>query len=32
MSFGAGAAYLAAGGPAAFLLSRVIAKIDWEGR
>lgn len=32
MSFGAGAAYLAAGGLAAFLLSRVIAKIDWEGR
>ena len=32
MSFGAGAAYLAAGGLAAFLLSKVIAKIDWEGR
>jgi len=32
ISFGAGAAYLAAGGLAAFLLSKVIAKIDWEGR
>jgi SSS family solute:Na+ symporter len=32
MSFGAGAAYLAVGGLAAFLLSKVIAKIDWEGR
>ena len=30
--WGAGAAYLAAGGLAAFLLSKVIAKIDWEGR
>ena len=32
ISFGAGAAYLAVGGLAAFLLSKVIAKIDWEGR
>ncbi len=32
MEWGAGAAYLAAGGLAALLLSRVIAKIDWEGR
>jgi len=32
VGLGAGAAYLAAGGLAAFLLSRVIAKIDWEGR
>ena len=32
ISFGAGAAYLAAGGLAAFLLSKVITKIDWEGR
>jgi SSS family solute:Na+ symporter len=30
--WGAGAAYLAAGGLAAFLLSKIIAKIDWEGR
>ena len=32
MEWGAGAAYLAAGGLAALLLSKVIAKIDWEGR
>ncbi len=32
MDWGAGAAYLAAGGLAAFLLSKVIARIDWEGR
>jgi len=32
MDWAAGAAYLAAGGLAALLLSRVIAKIDWEGR
>ncbi|MBE0714027.1 MAG: hypothetical protein IH583_16760, partial [Candidatus Aminicenantes bacterium] len=32
VGLGAGAAYLAAGGLAAFLLSKVIAKIDWEGR
>jgi SSS family solute:Na+ symporter len=32
VSLGAGAAYLAVGGLAAFLLSKVIAKIDWEGR
>ena len=32
MEWGAGAAYLAAGGLAALFLSRVIAKIDWEGR
>jgi len=32
LEWGAGAAYLAAGGLAALLLSRVIAKIDWEGR
>jgi solute:Na+ symporter, SSS family len=31
-AWGAGTAYLAAGGLAAFLLSKVIAKIDWEGR
>ena len=30
--WGPGAAYLAAGGLAAFALSKVIAKIDWEGR
>jgi SSS family solute:Na+ symporter len=30
--WGAGVAYLAAGGLAAFLLSKIIAKIDWEGR
>jgi SSS family solute:Na+ symporter len=32
MDWGAGAAYLAVGGLAAFLLAKVIAKIDWEGR
>jgi SSS family transporter len=32
LEWGAGAAYLAGGGVAAFLLAKVIAKIDWEGR
>jgi hypothetical protein len=32
MSFAAGAAYLAAGAAAAFLLSKTINKIDWEGQ
>ncbi len=32
MEWAAGAAYLAAGAVAALLLSKVIAKIDWEGR
>ncbi|HSA95240.1 MAG TPA: hypothetical protein VLJ16_04265, partial [Acidobacteriota bacterium] len=32
MEWAAGAAYLAAGAVAAVLLSKVIAKIDWEGR
>jgi Na+/proline symporter len=32
MSWAAGAAYLAAGAAAAFLLSNVISKIDWEGQ
>ena len=32
MDWGPAAAYLAAGGIAAVLLSRVIARIDWEGR
>ena len=32
MDWGRGAAYLAAGGLAAFGLSRIIARMDWEGR
>jgi solute:Na+ symporter, SSS family len=32
MDWARGAAYLAAGALAAFLLSKIIAKIDWEGR
>jgi SSS family solute:Na+ symporter len=32
MEWATGAAYLAAGGLAAFFLAKVIAKIDWEGR
>jgi Na+/proline symporter len=32
MEWGTGAAYLAAGGLAAVLLAKVIARIDWEGR
>jgi SSS family solute:Na+ symporter len=32
MDWGPGAAYLAAGGLAAFGLSKIIAKIDWEGQ
>ncbi len=32
MDWGEGAAYLAVGAAAAFLLSKVISKIDWEGR
>ncbi len=32
MSWGQGLAYLAGGGVSAFLLSKIIAKIDWEGK
>jgi hypothetical protein len=32
MDWARGAAYLAAGGVAALLLSRIIARIDWEGQ
>jgi SSS family solute:Na+ symporter len=32
MDWGLGAAYLGSGGLAAFLLAKVIARIDWEGR
>jgi len=32
MDWGGGTAYLAAGGLAAFGLSRIIARMDWEGR